>query len=323
MTVKNSSLILLSADNQVLYNNFRRTVSHPVKISSLPRHDIPSTILQKKAVALWGLNPTSENEKIWSNLKSGDIVLFFRKGSFFSQAKVVAIAQSVVIPPLLWKDERLGKHMNLLIFLEQIKNVEFELNSTKRFFVEPMMPQVYSFPIKKIDDSRVNALISAFGSIQKGITFLSKLKSPVDQVDLEIKSSNLPQNVKLEIISGLAKIRKGQEEFRKKVLLNYGNKCAVCDVNNADLLEASHIIPVEDRKIAGSITNGICLCVIHHTMFDKGYFSLDNKFQIIVSKQKQIPFSLRHFMKEGKKMRLPRISPSQVFLATHRTRFLF
>lgn len=322
MKEKTTNLILLSADNEKLFHNFTKTVLHPVKTSFLRKFGLPPELMTKTKISIWGLNPTAENERIWSDLRAGDIALFFRKGKYFLKVTVVDVARNKEIPPLLWEDERLGKQMSLLIFLENLKEINIDFDSTKQFFVDPMMPQTYSFPIKRVEDNKIDILISSFGSIENSLLILSKLKTETNQQELDIKSSDLPEKVKVEIVLGLAKIRKGQEQFRKKVLLNYRNKCAVCDIDDVELLEASHIIPVEDQKLAGSIENGLCLCVIHHTMFDKGYFSLNDNYEIILSKKKQILSILKKSIREGKQIHTPKIFPAKEFLSIHRTRFL-
>ena len=57
--------------------------------------------------------------------------------------------------------------------------------------------------------------------------------------------------------------------FRKEVLSAYNNQCAVCGVNNVNILRAAHI---KDAAKGGSedINNGICLCANHELAYDKG-----------------------------------------------------
>ena len=75
--------------------------------------------------------------------------------------------------------------------------------------------------------------------------------------------------------------------FRKKVLKAYEYSCAVCGYsirlgNNLVGLEAAHIKwhqaggPDEER-------NGLALCSLHHSLFDRGAFSLNEKRILLVS----------------------------------------
>ncbi len=60
-----------------------------------------------------------------------------------------------------------------------------------------------------------------------------------------------------------------QPEFRARVIQAYSRRCAVCDLRHPELLDASHI--VEDRDEAGLpvVSNGLSLCKIHHTAYDR------------------------------------------------------
>ena len=82
-------------------------------------------------------------------------------------------------------------------------------------------------------------------------------------------------DVSVSLIERTAKVRMGQGAFRAEVLKNYDKRCAVCDISKEDLLEASHILPVRHHESAGDIKNGMCLCVLHHKMFDKRYMYFD------------------------------------------------
>lgn len=85
-------------------------------------------------------------------------------------------------------------------------------------------------------------------------------------------------------IMGKTKIRISQNVLRDYVLNNYGNQCALCGINIRDLLVCSHIKPwavSEENRL--NPANAICLCVLHDRLFDRGYFSLNDRYQIIFS----------------------------------------
>jgi putative restriction endonuclease len=82
------------------------------------------------------------------------------------------------------------------------------------------------------------------------------------------------------------KRRINQNFFRKMVLSNYNNSCAICSLNHSSLLVASHIIPWS-KNIEARLNphNGLCLCSIHDKAFDQGLISLDDQFKVILSPQ--------------------------------------
>ncbi len=72
--------------------------------------------------------------------------------------------------------------------------------------------------------------------------------------------------------------------FREAVLSSYGFQCAVCELNLAELLNASHIIPwgknIERRA---DPRNGLSLCALHDRAFDRGLIAFDEAFQVLLS----------------------------------------
>ena len=87
------------------------------------------------------------------------------------------------------------------------------------------------------------------------------------------------ENAKAEI-----NIRLGQSKFRKGVLKNFDNKCALSQISEASLLTASHIIPWSHRKeFRGDISNGICLYIEYDGLFDKGFITFSDDLELIIT----------------------------------------
>lgn len=69
--------------------------------------------------------------------------------------------------------------------------------------------------------------------------------------------------------------RIGQDAFRRMILNNYNNTCAVTGINDSRLLIASHIIPWKakaDTRL--NPENGICLSALYDKAFDEGLISV-------------------------------------------------
>jgi putative restriction endonuclease len=60
-----------------------------------------------------------------------------------------------------------------------------------------------------------------------------------------------------------------QQRFRERVLQAYQEQCAMCRLRHPELLEAIHIIPDSEPKGEPIVPNGISLCNLHHTAFDR------------------------------------------------------
>ena len=118
---------------------------------------------------------------------------------------------------------------------------------------------------------------------------------------IELEDDYFIENVKAEI-----NIRIGQSKFRKGVLKNFNNKCALSEISELSLLTASHIVPWSHNKnYRGDISNGICLYIEYDALFDKGFISFSDELEIIIASDisKSLKEKLRHL--DGKKLRQP------------------
>lgn len=70
------------------------------------------------------------------------------------------------------------------------------------------------------------------------------------------------------------KRRLHQPVFASQILRAYEVRCAVCDLNHRQLLDAAHIIP--DGRPTGLpvVPNGLSLCKIHHAAFDRNILGI-------------------------------------------------
>jgi putative restriction endonuclease len=58
-----------------------------------------------------------------------------------------------------------------------------------------------------------------------------------------------------------------QAGFRSAVMRAYGERCAVCRLTHAELLDAAHIVPYAEHG-PSVVANGLSLCKIHHAAYD-------------------------------------------------------
>jgi len=117
-------------------------------------------------------------------------------------------------------------------------------------------------------------------------------------------------------------LRRGQPEFRKKLLSAYGGQCAMSDCDCVDALEAAHIQPYNGEK-TNHVQNGLLLRSDLHVLFDLGKIGVDaSNFSIIVGdKIKKTHYGELH----GKPLRVPKKSalmPSKAVLDEHRKKWM-
>lgn len=79
-----------------------------------------------------------------------------------------------------------------------------------------------------------------------------------------------------------AKHRLGQGAFRISVADAYQRRCAITGEKTLPVLEAAHIKPYAENG-PHSVSNGILLKSDFHTLFDKGYITIDTDYRIDVS----------------------------------------
>lgn len=64
------------------------------------------------------------------------------------------------------------------------------------------------------------------------------------------------------------------QRFRYEVLSRYGSRCAMCDFEKEEVLEAVHIMPVKNGG-PDDPRNGLVLCRNCHRFFDKGFVKIN------------------------------------------------
>lgn len=83
-------------------------------------------------------------------------------------------------------------------------------------------------------------------------------------------------------ITAAVRQRLHQRAFRERVLDAYRHQCAFCRLRHEELLDAAHIIP--DSEVEGKpvIPNGIALCKLHHSAFDRYFLGVRPDYVIQV-----------------------------------------
>jgi putative restriction endonuclease len=96
-------------------------------------------------------------------------------------------------------------------------------------------------------------------------------------------------------------------DFRKNVLDFFNHTCVLCDeylkYEMYSSAEAAHIVPRASRGV-NKVDNSFCLCKEHHWSFDKGFWSVSDSGDIILSSRlsNNENFILKYRKFEGKKI---------------------
>ncbi len=124
---------------------------------------------------------------------------------------------------------------------------------------------------------------------------------------------------------------KRDPDFGPKVKSAYQDKCAVCGSqryapDGRPEVEAAHIRSAVSDNGPDSIENGVALCRLHHWGFDKGWFSIDDDYSIIVRDEPEINGYDEFVKLEGEELHLPedeKLHPETRFLQFHREKHGF
>lgn len=252
-------LFLAGVEREEEVRRFEQSMEVDVELKHVASVDSP--------VRVWGLQPTRDNKGVWKKIRRGDVILFSNNNQCFAKGIVLQTVQNADEAARLWgKDD--GSARDLLIVLGSVTTMRLHLTNSRTRLTEPTMPDEHNFPIIQVDEWRVSKLVSAYYDIE---TAVANISEPVEE-DIH--------NVSFSLIERQTRVRRGQGKFRSEVLKNYNKRCAVCNIDREDLLEASHILPVRNLESAGNIENGICLCVLHHKMFDQGYMYFDTDYTL-------------------------------------------
>jgi len=134
----------------------------------------------------------------------------------------------------------------------------------------------------------------------------------------------IPEDFTGETRRVLTEQRIKQNFFRRAVMSSYRGRCCMSGLSEPRLLIASHIVPwSKDKANRLNPSNGLCLSAIHDRAFDKGFITLTESYEIVVSnvlKQRNDDF-IRDVITplDGKVIELPeRFIPSLEFMARHR-----
>ncbi len=130
----------------------------------------------------------------------------------------------------------------------------------------PNKRDVFLGRVEKWDDETQQFLISFASNISKVEPTTPDLDAE-DEAPFRAFETTSPVH---RMVTG----RPGQVRFKFNVIKRYGPKCAVCDLDISELLEAAHVIPKKKRG-SDDPGNGLVLCANHHRAWDMGLFGIE------------------------------------------------
>lgn len=106
----------------------------------------------------------------------------------------------------------------------------------------------------------------------------SRLLFRVDLADGKLEAvpsmPELAAEARRSYVTVVTRQRLHQATFRQRVLQAYRQRCAICRLKHAELLEAAHILPDGHPRGEPIVPNGVSLCTLHHAAFDRHIFGV-------------------------------------------------
>jgi putative restriction endonuclease len=135
----------------------------------------------------------------------------------------------------------------------------------------------------------IDALIAAFFSENEhDIENILQINDTFQDNAVEIENLLKYENLNYEPKWQFSRAAIRNAFFRKAIVYVYDSRCAFCGLKvtkavNQNIVDGAHIKPFS-QFYDNRIHNGIALCKNHHWAFDRGWFTIDEQYKIIVSK---------------------------------------
>lgn len=99
--------------------------------------------------------------------------------------------------------------------------------------------------------------------------------------DMQIQNNNFTATER----NIIAKARIGQGIYKERLVKKFNGECCICHLKNISLLIGSHIKEWANSDIyeKGDINNGLLLCTLHDSLFDKHLITFNKDGNIIFS----------------------------------------
>ncbi|NNT70925.1 hypothetical protein HKT18_01735 [Flavobacterium sp. IMCC34852] len=152
--------------------------------------------------------------------------------------------------------------------------------------------------------------------------FDSFLASKISDELLEVRKT-IKNTAKTDVVVKELEQRIGHQEFSENVKSNFNYKCCYpgCNVEGKGFLISGHITRWADNKdLRGNTDNGLCLCLMHDKAFEKGFFTLDNNYKVILIRNKfENKKWLLDYLEQGENIEIKtrQINPSLEALKNH------
>ncbi|MEK4029672.1 MULTISPECIES: HNH endonuclease [Bacillaceae] len=230
-----------------------------------------------------------------TEVKEGDRVFHYVKGEIVAISVASSNCQEATKPVAMQSFEQWGENGYLVPL--HYHELEVPLNIRTSFdALRPLLPLKYS-PFQQDGNGNQGYLYPCNEELAiKLLELISDLNIyEVELEQLELAMGIVRQTERNTIVPMIAeteaeakaKIRLGQQKFKRELLPLWEHKCALCGIELPALLRASHSKPWKDSTDIERLDpfNGVLLCCNHDALYDKGYIAFDGRGRLHISPQ--------------------------------------
>lgn len=178
---------------------------------------------------------------------------------------------------------KFGLYFNIILFGSEVDETDFY--TIPYTAVEDLLREDNLYYLKDrkrwVGDIRNHVLRIRNSNTERNISEYFSIPISFNRLEIVTENQNdyAIENAKREVW-----VRINQSIFRQKILDNFQNRCCLTGITENMLLVASHIIPWADRiESRLSPHNGLCLSVLYDKLFDKGYFTFSDTFEVMIT----------------------------------------
>ncbi len=179
------------------------------------------------------------------------------------------------------------------------------INTLKQAVDYAKMDEELFYFLKDADARKelIDTLITAwFSSSQKQLDDILNINQSLQNSSLDelenLESPNATQPPKIYLRKSFVR----EAFFRKSIVHLYDYRCAFCRLKvtrtlKQSIVDGAHIKPFSEFYDS-QVNNGLSLCKNHHWAFDKGWFTIDNQYKIIIASDLEEDSPYNRSMKE-------------------------
>jgi len=134
-----------------------------------------------------------------------------------------------------------------------------------------------AWPVYVVADDPVSLTVTVAVDVDDRV--LAGLRSQIAAAKLEAEEYS---NIRRAYATAEVRVRLHQRAFRERVLEAYQRQCAFCRLRHEELLDAAHIVPDSEPGGEPVVRNGIALCTLHHSTFDRQFIGVRPDYVIEV-----------------------------------------